>query len=191
MKIYSIILFISILLLWHPIDIDFYESTGDSICKITFQVRVIDDSCDLPFYEEIPGEPQEVYVYRCRACGLGKRYSHIKRFILIDTIPLTRSNEENIFVGNKTISWRWGTLCVGYSPTNYINGYSIEKIQNGGTTKIHHWNCSIAITEDNYLNTICKNTVVSSVSAGEKILHKMRTQSPVCIQPLKIDSRTL
>ena len=148
MKIYTIPLIIYILLIWHPISINFHGSSGNSACKIMCQVRVIDDSCDVHCFEEILGEPGEVYVYLCRASGWGKRYSHIKRFTLIDTIPLARSNEQNVFVGNKTIHWRWGTVCIGYSPTNYINGYTIKKIQDGETTEVHHWNCSIAITDD-------------------------------------------
>jgi len=169
-------LFISIIFLCSPVGTYFHEISGDSLCKITVHVRVIDDSCDGPCFEEIPGEPEEVYVYLCRPCGWRKQYSYIKRFEIIDTIPLSQSNEKNVFVGSKIIPWRLGILCVGYSPTNYINSYSVEKIQFGGTTEVHHWKCIIAITKDNPVYKTCESIEISSLSPTMGIRDKMKAE---------------
>lgn len=114
------------------------------------RVLILDDSPDdynMSGYEEITGIPTSVNVYLFHSDPLLSGGT----FELIDQMNVTKPfpEPEDWYYGCKNISWAGnGTLCVGYEPTNIINGKSVDEVQIiGGLTfaVVHHWICNIGI----------------------------------------------
>ena len=113
--------------------------------EILVRVYVVKDPPIYTDYELMEGTPACVGVYRYylkdpMLPGTGT-------FELIDQIPLEQKFELT-FYGEKRIKKIEDTLCIGYPPTNFIDGYAcvrVNQTKEGVEATVHYWKTSIAV----------------------------------------------
>ena len=114
--------------------------------RVLVNVRVLTDEPPI-LYQLIEGTPSDVGVYefyleRSDIPGSGV-------FKKLDSIALEKVRD-NEFYGRKAISKIDGTLCVGYPPTNFIDGAACVKIdqsQKEVNVIVHYWKTGEAISQ--------------------------------------------
>ena len=110
-------------------------------------IQVVKDEPDNVDYQVKEGEPDSVGVYRFYFEKEG--LPGTGAFQELDSIPLHKSSKtKDEFHGSKGVKRIDGVLCVGYPPTNFIDGKAcirIDQTQDEVNVTVHYWETSIAI----------------------------------------------
>ncbi len=137
MRVHVLMLILTLQLLFTP-----YIDEG----YIRIQVYVIVDKPSDPFaYKPLNGTPNNVTVYHYRLVQPLIPGSGV--FEPVDTIPLEKAGSD-LYTGEKYVRKFHGVMCVGFQPTNFIDGQAVVYInQSLDTVKVtvHYWKVTIGI----------------------------------------------
>ncbi len=113
---------------------------------IRIEVHVVVDKPADPFaYEPLNGTPTNITVFRYRLIQPLIPGSGV--FEPVDSIPLEKAGED-IYVGEKYVRKFQGVMCLGFQPTNFIDGQAVVYVnQSLDTVKVtvHYWKVTIGI----------------------------------------------